>query len=344
MATCLTQQISGAEDSAQVTCRSGPAMLAAARHPASLVGLGSESAQYACDSPQLHSSGANNEDAHHVTSSSRSHSAAPPPPPMDQSRCSGQAQAVQSPGTAAEQQQEQQQQEQQQEQQQQEQQSPTASPACTAAGAPLSPPLTWDGARATTPLPRLEPLSPPSPREGAAVAAEYDAYLARFAAGDTIAQRWHRLAAAGRLEALKDEWEDAQHDLMLSRLQAGLGISGRGTRRQRDEEEEPHDGDAPRQVCPHTRQSSMLSCCVSCPVLVGSTPTTKSKSTYIHTLTHSLACTLQLPSARCVRGAPLQCWVTSSWRDREHQQPRPPAAVRPLLVTAMAGLVASAAA
>lgn len=41
-------------------------------------------------------------------------------------------------------------------------------------------------------LPQLQPLAPPDPSEGAEAAAEYQVYLQRWAAGDTLAQRWDR--------------------------------------------------------------------------------------------------------------------------------------------------------
>jgi len=38
----------------------------------------------------------------------------------------------------------------------------------------------------------LEPLCPPDASEGPEAAAEYEAYIKRFAAGETLAQRWER--------------------------------------------------------------------------------------------------------------------------------------------------------
>jgi len=38
----------------------------------------------------------------------------------------------------------------------------------------------------------LEPLCPPDASEGPEAAAEYEAYIKRWAAGETLAQRWER--------------------------------------------------------------------------------------------------------------------------------------------------------
>ncbi|WIA14158.1 hypothetical protein OEZ85_002700 [Tetradesmus obliquus] len=82
----------------------------------------------------------------------------------------------------------------------------------------------------------LPPLPPPDASEPQEVHAEYQVYLARFAAGDTLAQRWHRLAEKGLLAGVKEEWEDWQHEIMLQQLQAGLTGRGRGRGRgKRDE-------------------------------------------------------------------------------------------------------------
>lgn len=45
---------------------------------------------------------------------------------------------------------------------------------------------------AATPPDLLVPLPPPDASEGPEVMAEYEAYLQRWDAGDTLAQRWHR--------------------------------------------------------------------------------------------------------------------------------------------------------
>lgn len=43
-------------------------------------------------------------------------------------------------------------------------------------------------------VPDLVPLPPPDASDGAEAAAEYEIYLQRWDAGDTLAQRWHRCA------------------------------------------------------------------------------------------------------------------------------------------------------
>jgi hypothetical protein len=53
-----------------------------------------------------------------------------------------------------------------------------------AAGSPAS--------AAAIQVPDLVPLPPPDASEGAQAAAEYETYLQRWDAGDTLAQRWHR--------------------------------------------------------------------------------------------------------------------------------------------------------
>ncbi|KAF8061305.1 VPS18 [Scenedesmus sp. PABB004] len=117
-------------------------------------------------------------------------------------------------------------------------------PALAAPASPPSPPAAAPAAEpAAVELPPLAPPTPPGADEPPAVHAEYAAYLARFEAGDTLAQRWHRLAAAGRLQGVRQEWDDWQHDLLLLQLQAQLA-GGRGKRRRQDEAAEA-DADAP---------------------------------------------------------------------------------------------------
>jgi hypothetical protein len=57
-------------------------------------------------------------------------------------------------------------------------------PPAAAAGSPVS--------AAVIQVPDLVPLPPPDASEGAEAAAEYEIYLQRWDAGDTLAQRWHR--------------------------------------------------------------------------------------------------------------------------------------------------------
>jgi hypothetical protein len=100
-------------------------------------------------------------------------------------------------------------------------------------------------------LPPLSPLPPPDASEPHEVHAEYQEYLKRFAAGDTLAQRWHRLAEKGLLDGVREEWEDWQHDVMLQQLQAGLGGGkGRGRGRGKRDEVEVMNADelGPRKV------------------------------------------------------------------------------------------------
>jgi hypothetical protein len=56
-------------------------------------------------------------------------------------------------------------------------------PSQAAAGSPAS---------AAPQVPDLVPLPPPDASEGPEAAAEYELYLQRWDAGDTLAQRWHR--------------------------------------------------------------------------------------------------------------------------------------------------------
>jgi hypothetical protein len=71
--------------------------------------------------------------------------------------------------------------------------------------------------------------------------------MARFAAGDTLAQRWHRLAEKGLLDDIRGDYEEWQNDLMLQQLQAQIQASNKGRKRRQAEESEP-DPDVPRQV------------------------------------------------------------------------------------------------
>jgi hypothetical protein len=71
--------------------------------------------------------------------------------------------------------------------------------------------------------------------------------MKRFAAGDTLAQRWHRLAEKGLLDDIRADYEEWQHDLMLRQLQAQIQASNKGRKKRTAEESEP-DPDAPRQV------------------------------------------------------------------------------------------------
>jgi hypothetical protein len=57
-------------------------------------------------------------------------------------------------------------------------------PAQAAAASPASAPVAY--------VDDLVPLSPPDESEGPEAAAEYELYLQRWDAGDTLAQRWHR--------------------------------------------------------------------------------------------------------------------------------------------------------
>jgi hypothetical protein len=72
--------------------------------------------------------------------------------------------------------------------------------------------------------------------------------LLRFEAGDTLAQRWHRLAEKGLLDDIRADYEEWQHDLMLQQLQAQIQASNRGRNKKRQAEESEPDPDAPRQV------------------------------------------------------------------------------------------------
>lgn len=102
-------------------------------------------------------------------------------------------------------------------------------------------------AAARVALPPLSPIAAPDPSEGPEAQAEYQAYMARFAAGDTLAQRWHRLAEKGLLDDIRADYEEWQNDLMLQQLQAQIQAGNKGRKRRQAEESEP-DPDAPRQV------------------------------------------------------------------------------------------------
>lgn len=72
----------------------------------------------------------------------------------------------------------------------------------------------------------LEPLPAPNASEDAEVHAEYEVYLARWRAGTTLRQRWHRLKAKGLLSDIQAEWEDWQHDLLLDTIRQQLTNPG----------------------------------------------------------------------------------------------------------------------
>jgi hypothetical protein len=73
-----------------------------------------------------------------------------------------------------------------QQEQEQQQQDPLATPTAPAAADGCK---QYDG---------LVPLSPPDECEGPEAVAEYELYLQRWHAGDTLAQRWHRCASTGK--------------------------------------------------------------------------------------------------------------------------------------------------
>lgn len=89
-------------------------------------------------------------------------------------------------------------------------------------------------------MPPLPPLPPPSPSEGPQVHDEYQHYLQRFEAGETLAQRWHRLKHSGKWEDLKEDWCEWQNDSLLQQLQASNAAKRgkRGKNRSRAELED----------------------------------------------------------------------------------------------------------
>eukprot|EP00775_Hariotina_reticulata_P008931 gene8931-9108_t len=94
--------------------------------------------------------------------------------------------------------------------------------------------------------PPPSPLPPPSASEGPAAAEQYEAYLRRFAEGVTLRQRWHRLALSGKVDDIRADWEEWQHDMALRELQQQIQQQGKGGRRRRDDADV--DADAPRQM------------------------------------------------------------------------------------------------
>lgn len=68
-------------------------------------------------------------------------------------------------------------------------------PAAAAGGSPVS--------AAAIKVPELVPLAPPDASEGPEAAAEYETYLQRWDAGDTLAQRWHRCGPAFHVETCR---------------------------------------------------------------------------------------------------------------------------------------------